>query len=77
MKTYITKIDGKYYAFAGDTKQDQVYSIGADNPPKNSGGERYFSKWNNAGIRWVASPSPTRNAAYCKAHRAGEYFGEV
>ena len=32
MKTYITKIDGQYYAFAGDTQTNQVYSIGADKP---------------------------------------------
>lgn len=77
MKTYITKIDGQYYAFAGDTKTDQVYSIGADKPGKETGGSVWFGKWNEAGIRYVASPSPSRAAAISKAKRAGEYLGEV
>lgn len=76
MKTYITKIDNQYYAFAGDANKNQVYSIGADNPSKGDG-DRYFAKWTDNGIKYVSSPSPSRTAAYKKAQRAGEYFGEV
>lgn len=78
MKTYITKIDEKYYAFAGDTNKNQVYSIGADKP---SDGSAWFATWNDNGIKYVSSPSPSRNAAYKKAKRASneyvEYGGEV
>lgn len=77
IRTYISKIDGQYYAFAGDTVNDQVYSIGRDRPPKLSGTGCYFARWSNSGITWVASPSPSRNAAYAKARRHGDYFGEV
>lgn len=77
MKTYITKIEDRYYAFAGDTNSNQVYSIGNDNPAKSTGGSQWFAKWTNAGIKYVASPSPSKAAAVSKARRAGEYFGEV
>lgn len=77
MKTYITEINGKYYAFAGNAANDQVYSIGADNPPKESGGYCYVARWSNCGIPYVASASPTRRAAIAKARRHGEYCGEV
>lgn len=30
--TYIREIDGKWYAFAADPDNCQVYSIGKDNP---------------------------------------------
>lgn len=30
MKTYITKIENKWYAFEGDVDRDTVYSIGND-----------------------------------------------
>ena len=72
MKTYITNIDGEWYAFAGDAKSDQVYSIGNDNPKEG----RWYGRWTNAGIKYVASPSPSRNAAYQKAKRNGNYGGE-
>lgn len=77
MKNYITNIDGIWYAFAGDDKSDQVYSIGSDNPGKESGGGRWVSRWNDRGIKYVASPSPSRSAAYSKARRHGGYGGEV
>lgn len=77
VRTYITKISGEWYAFAGDTAKDQVYSIGSDQPPKNSGGYCYFARWSDGGIVYVASPSPSRKAAYQKAKRHGDYFGEV
>ena len=65
MKTYIRKIEGKWYAFAGDEDKYQVYSIGRDNPDQR--GCRWFANWTDGGIRYVASPSPTRAAAYAKA----------
>lgn len=73
MKTYITKIDGKYYAFAADTTHNQVYGIGRDRPEKGL----WFASWSSSGIQYVATPSPTRSAAYQKARHAGEYCGEV
>ena len=77
LRTYITEINGKYYAFAGDTAKDQVYSIGADQPSKDSGFFRRVSVWSLHGVLYVASPSPNRNAAIAKAKRHGDYFGEV
>lgn len=80
---YITKIDDRWYAFRGDMKSDQVYSIGADSPILNrdSNGHvkrgEWFARWRDAGIKAVASPSPSRSAAYQKARRNGEYGGEV
>lgn len=71
MKTYIKCIEGRWYAFEGDN--GQVYSIGSDNPPE---GGRWFARGTNHGIRYVASPSPTRSAAYQRARRWGEYSGE-
>ena len=77
LKTYVTKINGEWYAFAGDTSKDQVYSIGKDQPPKGSGGYCYFASWSDSGIPYVATPSPNRKAAVAKAKRNGDYFGEV
>lgn len=74
MKTYITCIDGKWYAFAGDPNNNQVYSIGNDSPRD---GNCWFAKWTDAGIKYIASPSPSRSAAYSKAKRHGEYIKEV
>ena len=71
MKTAIKFIDGKWYAFAFDDVY--VYSIGADNPKD---GGRWFGKPTDKGILHVSTPSPTRNAAYQKARRNGEYAGE-
>ena len=70
--TYISNIDGKWYAFGGNSITNQVYSIGKDNPERG----RYFARWTKAGIKYVASPSPTRSAAYKKAKRNGNYGGE-
>lgn len=77
IRTYITNISGSWYAFAGDTVKDQVYSIGADQPPKDSSACCYFASWSTGGIPQVASPSPNRRAAVAKAKRHGDYFGEV
>ena len=77
LRTYITQINGKYYAFAGDKEKDQVYSIGSDQPPKETGSYCYFASWSNNGIPYVATPSPNRRAAIAKAKRNGDYFGEV
>lgn len=71
--TYITKIEGKWYAFEGDTSNNQVMSIGNDDPREG----RWFARWSDAGIKYVASSSPTRKAAYQKARRHGAYAGEV
>lgn len=76
-KTYITEIDGKWYAFEGDTNNDRVYSIGSDNPPRESCGSRWFARWTNEGIKYVSTSSPSRSAAYKKAARHGTYSGEV
>ncbi len=73
MKTYISKIDGKYYAFAGDMINNQVVSIGADNPPSG----QWCAKWTDAGIKYVSTWSPSREAARKKAQCHGEYVGEV
>ena len=70
--TYIREIDGDWYAFAGDKDKAQVYSIGSDNPKQG----RWFARWTDNGIRYVASKSPTRSAAYQKARRHGRYMGE-
>lgn len=73
MKTYIKNINGNWYAFGGSTKEDQVFSIGAD----CGDNYRWVARWNDAGIQYVARWSPSRHAAYYKARRAGEYCGEV
>ena len=72
--TYIKKIDGKWYAFAGDKSNDNVYSIGNDNPRD---GGRWFARWTDSGIRYVASGLETRSGAYKKASRYGSYCGEI
>lgn len=69
--TYIREIDGRWYAFEG--VRTTVYSIGADNPKD---GGQWFARWTDAGIKYVASPSASRNAAYQKARRHGNYGGE-
>lgn len=74
MKTYITCINGRWYAFAGDVHRNQVYGIGRDCPP---GGGLYYARWTDSGVEYVATASPTRSAAYQKARRAGEYGGET
>ena len=71
--TYITKLDGKWYAFEGDLAKDQVCGIGAD----RGDGYIYCARWNYKGILYVATPSPNRRAAYRKATRGGHYAGEV
>lgn len=73
MNTYITKIDGRWYAFAGDLQKDQVYSIGADNPEDGT----WCARWNDTGIKYVATYSSSRSGAYQKARRYGNYCGEV
>lgn len=72
-RTYITKINGEYYAFAGNISTDNVYSIGSDNPPSG----KWVARWTDGGIKYVSTPSPSRKAAYMKARRHGDYAGEV
>lgn len=76
MKTYITNIDGAWYAFAAE--RDNVYSIGADSDGAvKSGGYSWTGRRTAAGVKYVASVSPSRNAAYQKARRYGDYNGEA
>lgn len=71
--TYIRNVDGKWYAFAQGDDKWQVLSIGADNPPTG----RWYASRTDAGIRYVATPSPNRKAAVSKARRNGCYAGEI
>lgn len=71
-KTYIREINGKWYAYEWDKKSAHVLSIGSDNPKDG----RWFAGREDAGIRYVATASPTRDAAYRKARRWGTYMGE-
>lgn len=76
MKTYITNIDGNWYAFAAE--RDNVYSIGADSDgAAKSGGYCWVARRTAEGVKYVASASPSRNAAYQKARRHGDYDGEA
>ena len=70
--TYIKQIEGKWYAFEGSKLKNQVYSIGADNPKSG----KWMARWTDSGIKYVASSSASRNAAYQKARRYGKYCGE-
>ena len=70
--TYIREIDGKWYAFAASPNNGQVYSIGRDCP---SDGGNWFAGLTDCGIKYVASASPTRKAAYERARRNGYYGG--
>ena len=63
---YIARIAGKWYAF--EKRGYQVFSIGRDNPKSG----RWMANFNEEGIKYVSSPSPTRNAAYQRARRAAE-----
>ena len=75
MKTLVREIGGKWYAFDADSKTNTVYSIGTDCPPRSTGANRYFAKWNDEGIQYVATPRPTWRAAYQFARRWGVYYG--
>ena len=75
MKTMISYIGGKWYAYA--IWGDNVYSIGADSAgARRSGGYAWTARWTDSGIQYVSSPSASRAAAYQKARRYGEYGGE-
>ena len=71
-KTYIARVNGSWYAFEGDPLRGQVLSIGSDDPENG----RWMARWTESGIKYVASPSPSRKAAYAKARRHGSYHGE-
>lgn len=73
MNIYISKLDGEWYAYACDPKHDMVYSIGRDCPKDG----RWCARWNTSGVKYVATASPSRKAAYSKAKRYGTYCGEV
>lgn len=76
MKTYIAYINGNWYAFGANGYCD-VVSIGSDNPPVETGCYVYTARWSGRGVLYVAKPCNTRNAAYQKARRYGEYRGEI
>ena len=72
MKTYIANIDDKWYAF-GEFGDSQFCSIGRDAPKKCW----CVANRSEGGIKYVASPSASRQAAYQKAKRYGEYSGII
>lgn len=74
MNTYIKKIENLWYAF-GSYGNYQVISIGNDCPKE--GGLWFAQGFTDGAIKYVASGSPTRSAAYQKARRHGNYQGEV
>ena len=65
MNTYISEIDGIWYAYGRDPEdnvcglQDQTVTL----------------PWSLEAIRQLGSPSLTRDAAYRKANRWGRYIG--
>lgn len=61
----IFDIDGKYYAVEM-CDEYQVLSIGSDNPPE---GGRWTAPATDAGIKYVATPCPTRAAARARIRR--------
>lgn len=72
-RTFITEIAGKWYAYEADAYTKQVKSIGRDNPSLYSA--RGIADWTEKGIRFVSSPSPSKDAALKKARYNGEYSG--
>ena len=75
MDTYIKKIGNLWYAFGSYRDTYQVISIGGDCPKE--GGLWVAQGFTDEAIKYVASGSPTRSAAYQKARRYGNYCGEV
>lgn len=75
--TYITEIDGAWYAYSADETSNNVYSVGADNPPRESGGTAWTARWTEGGIKYVASASPNKQAAAAKARRHGKFSGII
>lgn len=73
MDTYITNINGSWYAYAGDPIRHQVYSIGPDSPPDG----QWFAGWTESGIKYVSCACKTRSGAYKKAKKYGMYCGEA
>lgn len=71
MITNISMIDGKWYAF-GVYKEHQVVSIGRD-----CTGGTWVARMTDNGIKYVATPSPTKAAAVAKARRHGKYMGII
>ena len=73
MDTYITNINGSWYAYAGDAKSNGVYSIGPDSPT----GGQWCARWTESGIKYVSYACKTRSGAYKKAKKYGMYCGEA
>lgn len=70
MITNISMVNGKWYAF-GVNKDYQVVSIGRDCPKRGA----WYAKMTDEGIEYVATPSPSKEAAAAKARRHGDYMG--
>ena len=73
-KTYVSEIDGKWYAYGANDEKYSVYAIGND---FRFAPGLYMAKWTNAGIKYVSSPSANKRAAIAKARRAGKYSGII
>lgn len=73
---YYTEIDGRWFVFEGDEQNDEVYSVGPDNPQTN---RRWCARWTDAGIQYVATPCKNKAAAIRKAKKYGgcQYRGEI
>jgi len=56
---------------------NNVYSVGADNPPRESGRTAWKARWTEGGIKYVASASPNKQAAAAKARRHGKFSGII
>jgi len=74
MATYISKIGDWWYAYEWNLEKNEVYSIGDDNPKE---GGRWYARFSDVGIKYVAMPLATRSGAYKKARRCGEYGGVI
>lgn len=73
-RTYVSEIDGKWYAYGASVEKYSVYAIGNDS---RFAPGLYFARWTDAGIKYVSSPSANKRAAIEKARRAGNYSGIV
>lgn len=76
-ETMIANIDGNWYAFSVSSDRNNVYSIGRDCPKEGSRYLYWTARFTASGIKYVATPSPTRTAAYKKAVNNGHYIGEA
>lgn len=68
MKSYVTEINGLWYAFAGDAERNQVHSIGKD-VVHGGNATGWFAGWSERGIKYVASSVKTKRAAVARAKK--------